>query len=65
MNTSQFTYDQLSFLQSLPIALVAAIARGDIDVQQMAREELAARGVDENGAWVGFAAASRIHGVSQ
>ena len=60
MSTNQFTYDQLSFLQTLTIPMVAAIARGDIDVQQLARKELASRGVDMSGKWIGFDAANAL-----
>ena len=62
---TEFTYDQLSFLQTLDTALLLAIAKGKINVQTMARDELAARGVDKKGAWVGFDKAAFIHWVGQ
>ena len=34
--------------------LLAAICRGDIDPKKIARAELARRGYDENGTFVGF-----------
>jgi hypothetical protein len=43
--------------------LVMAI-RGEIDMNARAARELAARGLDKSGNWVGFDAAKKIHGVS-
>jgi hypothetical protein len=42
-------------------ALLLAVAAGRIDPVALARRELASRGVDRSGAWVGFPAAARIH----
>ena len=41
--------------------LLLAIAGGLIDPVQLARRELANRGLDANGRWIGFAAAERLH----
>ncbi|MBA4387656.1 MAG: hypothetical protein C0404_06720 [Verrucomicrobia bacterium] len=41
--------------------LLLAIAAGQIDPVALARRELANRGVDRSGAWVGFPAAVQIH----
>jgi len=42
-------------------ALLLAIADGLIDPVALARLQLASRGLDCNGTWVGFAQARRIH----
>jgi hypothetical protein len=42
--------------------LVKAI-NGKIDLTQLAMIELANRGLDKNGQWVGFAEAKKIHGI--
>ncbi|MDO8943237.1 MAG: hypothetical protein Q7U75_08620 [Desulfobacterales bacterium] len=42
-------------------ALLLAIESGSIDPILLARRELASRGVDRSGTWVGFTAAVRIH----
>lgn len=39
------------------------IAKGKIDLQNRAKQELAARGVDEHGKWLGFDKAANHHGV--
>ena len=49
-----FTVDQLGFLQLADTAVLAAVARGEIDLNRLARETLANRGMDANGQWVGF-----------
>lgn len=42
---------------------IGNIARGKTDIQSRAKEELAARGVNEKGKWLGFEAAEAHHGV--
>lgn len=42
-------------------ALLLAIAGGLVDPLQLAREQLANRGIDANGDWVGFDRARQIH----
>ena len=44
-------------------SLLLAIVDGLIDPVRLAHETLASRGLDENGLWVGFEEAARIHGV--
>ncbi len=41
--------------------LLLAIESGAIDPVALARRELANRGVDRSGSWVGFPTATRIH----
>ena len=47
------------------MSLLLAIVDGLIDPVAIARQTLADRGLDENGAWVWFEAAKRIHGVTR
>lgn len=44
-------------------SLLVKIARGEVDANYMAKVELANRGLDDRGVWVGFAKAKRIHGI--
>jgi hypothetical protein len=46
-------------------ALLLAIAAGLIDPVALARRELASRGLDADGTWVGFDRAAQIHGVTR
>ena len=59
--TQQFTVDEVGFIQIALTKVLAAVARGELDLNQLAREELANRGLDKNGAWVGFDCANEIH----
>lgn len=61
--THSFTVDEVSFIQIALTKVLAAAARGELDLNRLAREELAARGLDQNGAWVGFEQAEKIHNV--
>ena len=56
-----FTVDEIGFIQIAPAKVLAAVARGEIDLNRIAREELASRGLGLNGEWVGFEKARRIH----
>lgn len=50
-------------LQPLPIELLIALAKGELDVQAIAARELAGRGLDKDGRWVGFAKAAEVWGL--
>jgi hypothetical protein len=55
-----------AFLYSVTSAsLLLTIAAGLLDPVALARRELASRGLDADGAWVGFDEARRIHGVTR
>lgn len=41
-------------IQPFTTALLIKIARGDVNMKKLAREELANRGLDLTGTWVGF-----------
>jgi hypothetical protein len=60
-----FSVDEIGFIQIADAKVLAAVARGDIDLNWIAREELAARGLGLNGEWVGFKAARTIHGLDK
>lgn len=58
-----FTLDEVGFIQIAASKVLAAVARGEIDLNRIAREEMASRGLDQNGKWVGFDKAREIHKV--
>lgn len=51
--------DELLLLQDAKTQVLTAAARGEIDLNRLARDELIARGLDLNGRWVGFERAAR------
>lgn len=53
-STGQFTVDELTFIQIVQSRVLSAVSRGELDLNLLAREELAFRGQDENGIWIGF-----------
>jgi hypothetical protein len=61
--SNEFTVDEIGFIQIAMTKVLAAVARGELDLNRLAREELAARGLDVNGTWVGFDRAKQIHNV--
>lgn len=61
--TKDFTIDEVGFIQTALTKVLAAAARGELDLNLLAREELAGRGLDQNGVWVGFDQAAKIHNV--
>lgn len=61
--SNAFTVDEIGFIQIALTKVLAAAARGEIDLNRLAREELASRGLDDNGVWVGFDRAQKIHNV--
>ena len=60
-----FTVDEIGFIQIADAKVLAAVARGEIDLNRIAREELAARGLGLHGEWVGFQKARTIHGLDK
>ena len=56
-----FTIDELGFIQIALTKVLAAAARGELDLNRLAREELASRGLNMTGQWVGFERAAKIH----
>ncbi len=60
-----FSVDEIGFIQIAPAKVLAAVARGEIDLNLIAREELASRGLGRRAEWVGFQKAREIHGLNQ
>ena len=60
-----FTVDEIGFIQVAETKVLVAAARGEIDLNRIALEELANRGLGLNGEWVGFQSARKIHGLDK
>lgn len=56
-----FTVDELGFIQLALNKVLVAVANGELDLNNLARKELANRGLDKQGQWVGFDKANQIH----
>ena len=54
--TRQIEYDADEFghIQCMDTATLCKVARGEVDLNQIAINHLAQRGIDENGRWIGF-----------
>lgn len=53
------------FMQTADLEVLTAAARGLVDLNLVARVELAARGLDTDGRWVGFEAAGKALAAPQ
>jgi hypothetical protein len=62
-STSEFTIDDLGFVSLAPTKVLLAASRGEIDLNVLAKQVLAGRGLDQQGQWVGFERAKEIHSV--
>ena len=58
-----FSIDEIGFIQTADTKVLAAVARGELDRNRIAREEFASRGLDRNGVWVGLEKAREIHNL--
>ena len=58
-----FTVDEVGFIQIAMTKVLAAVARGELDLNRLAKEELAARGLDDKGVWIGFDRAKKLHNI--
>lgn len=56
----KFTLDEIEFIQAATIKVLVAASKGQLDLNRLARQELAERGLDQNGIWVGFELARRL-----
>jgi hypothetical protein len=56
-----FSIDELGFIQIAPTDVLSAVAKGELDLNHLARLEMANRGLDKDGHWVGFYNAHLIH----
>jgi hypothetical protein len=66
MNHEDQTHPQHSLenaLQTFDTALLLAILDGHVSAVETARAELASRGLDRSGKWIGFKAAKELHGI--
>lgn len=52
--TGKFSIDELQFIQVASVRVLVAVAREELDLNRLAREEMAQRGYDQQGVWVGF-----------
>jgi hypothetical protein len=59
------SYDDAAILQTASVDFLLAAARGRIDLNGMARAELASRGLGPDGKWVGFDAAAALESTTQ
>ena len=50
----RFTLDEIEFIQVATVRVLVAVSKGELDLNNLARDELASRGLDQNGIWVGF-----------
>ena len=55
------TLDQVDFIHSLPVSVLVAVLRGQVDLNRLAAEELTNRGYSRDGVWVGFRKARDQH----
>ncbi len=54
--------EQLSVMQLLDTAVLSTVAKGRLDLNRLAMETLADRGLDRDGKWIGFGEARKLHG---
>src|SRR5690349_19194167 len=59
--TNEFTPDDLGFLDLAHTRVLIAVANRRLDLNDIARRELADRGLDHQGTWVGFRRAREIY----
>jgi hypothetical protein len=59
----KLSQEQIGFMNLADSDILAMAARGEIDLNQIAKQKLAGRGQDKNGQWVGFEKAEEIHGL--
>lgn len=50
-------------LSQFPNDILADILSGNIDVKLLVRDQLASRGMDKEGKWIGFDQAAKLHRV--
>lgn len=50
----EYDADEFGHIQCMDTATLCKVARGEVDLNQIAINHLADRGMDENGVWIGF-----------
>lgn len=58
-NNDDDTVDRLGYIRMTDTELLLAAAKGEVDLNEIARWMVADRGIGINGAWVGFPEAKR------
>ncbi len=61
--SQSISQDLAEQLQVLDTRFLLAIHHGDVSMADLARRELASRGIDGSGRWVGFALAGEALGI--
>ena len=61
---NQVVQHDINLLQTLDTGLLAKAARGEIDLNNLAKYVLSQRGQDRNGQWIGFNDAAKHHQIS-
>lgn len=59
-SSAPFSIDQIGFIQTVTSDVLAAAAQGKLDLNRLAAEELASRGMDHEGKWIGFQQAKAL-----
>ncbi len=59
--SDDFTHDGLGFMPLVEVRGLVAVARFRLDLNDLACQELADRGLDHRGKWVGFPKAREIY----
>lgn len=59
--SDEFTIDELGFLHLAETKVLMAVAKRRLDLNDLACRELADRGLDHRGTWVGFPKARAIY----
>ena len=61
--SQSISQDLAEQLQVLDTRFLLAIHHGDVSMDDLARREMASRGIDGSGRWVGFALAGEALGI--
>lgn len=56
----KFTINEIEFIQAATVKVLVAVCKEELDLNLLAREELANRGLDKDGIWVGFDKARQL-----
>jgi hypothetical protein len=59
------TPDQIDFVHTVPLSVLLSAANGHVDLNRVALQELANRGYDRQGVWVGYKMAEAEYLLAQ
>lgn len=65
LRSGRFTVDDTGFMHLASVKILSAVALGKLDLNLAARQEMATRGLDAEGNWVGFKQAACIHALGR